>query len=302
MKRPAIFFDRDNTLIVSDGYLGDPSAVRLIDGAAEAVARARAMGFATVVSSNQSGVARGMFGEQDVRAVNARLDEVLRATNAGAIVDRHEFCPFHPDATVEQYRHDSDLRKPKPGMIIRAADALDLDLFRSWVIGDAPRDVAAGHAAGCRTILFRDPTLEASPATQEELTVEPDFVVSTLKEAMDVIEQAMGFGGSDDAQTAEAPREPTMRDHEPARDVVRDLARLESLGQEILQELRRRHEPAQSDFSVPRLMSGIVQVIALAVLFVCYLNRNDASLLPLLVLALVLQTLTIALLLMGRGK
>src|SRR5262245_54226960 len=85
MKRPAVFFDRDNTLIVSDGYLGDPSQVRLVKGAADAVARARAMGFVTVVFSNQSGVARGMFGEEDVRAVNARLDELLRATHADAL-------------------------------------------------------------------------------------------------------------------------------------------------------------------------------------------------------------------------
>src|SRR4051794_9501991 len=75
MKRPAVFFDRDNTLIVSDGYLGDPDRVVLIDGAAEAVARVRGLGFAAVVFSNQSGVARGLFGEDAVYAVNHRLDE-----------------------------------------------------------------------------------------------------------------------------------------------------------------------------------------------------------------------------------
>src|SRR5581483_2775525 len=73
MKRPAIFFDRDNTLIVSDGYLGDPDKVVLMEGAADALARARSLGFATVVISNQSGVARGMFNEEDVRAVNHRI-------------------------------------------------------------------------------------------------------------------------------------------------------------------------------------------------------------------------------------
>ena len=78
MKRPAVFFDRDNTLIASDGYLGDPSAVELVEGAADAVVRARSMGYATVVFSNQSGVARGMFGEEAVHAVNSRLDDLLR--------------------------------------------------------------------------------------------------------------------------------------------------------------------------------------------------------------------------------
>src|ERR1700722_16290473 len=116
MKRPAVFFDRDNTLIVSDGYLGDPNGVVLIDGAADAVARARQLGYATVVFTNQSGVARGLFSEDKVHAVNARLDELLQDLNTHAVIDRHEYCPFHPDGSIEAYRKDSELRKPKPGM------------------------------------------------------------------------------------------------------------------------------------------------------------------------------------------
>src|SRR4051812_5687869 len=174
MKRPAVFFDRDNTLIVSDGYLGDPAKVVLIPGAAAAVAKARELGYAVVVFSNQSGVARGMFSEEDVVAVNARTDELLAAENAGAIIDRHEFCPFHPDGTIDVYARESDRRKPKPGMILAAADKLALDLSRSWVIGDAGRDIEAGHAAGCRTILFTDPALAKSPAAEGRPAVEPE--------------------------------------------------------------------------------------------------------------------------------
>ena len=88
MKRPAVFFDRDNTLIISDGYLGDPLQVVLIKGAADAVATVRTLGYATVVVSNQSGVARGMFNEDAVRAVDTRMDELLAAENPHAIVDR----------------------------------------------------------------------------------------------------------------------------------------------------------------------------------------------------------------------
>src|SRR3954468_16910413 len=152
-RRPAVFFDRDNTLIANDGYLGDPAGVVLVEGAAELVARVRGLGFATVVFSNQSGVARGMFGEDDVRAVNARVDQLLGASDPAAIIDRHEFCPFHPEGTVEAYCKESDLRKPKPGMIHEAAAALGLDPGKSWVVGDSPRDIEAGQAAGCRTIL-----------------------------------------------------------------------------------------------------------------------------------------------------
>ena len=197
MKRPAVFFDRDNTLIVSDGYLGSAAQVVLVDGAASAVARARAMGFAVATISNQSGVARGLFDEAAVHAVNERLDQLLKARNPQATIDRHEFCPFHPEAPVAAYRQDSDLRKPKPGMIHQAAAALDLDLPRSWVVGDAPRDIEAGRAAGCRTILFRDLRLPASPAAEECSAVRPDFVVSSLGEALDVIEKNRGEEDAD---------------------------------------------------------------------------------------------------------
>src|ERR1700722_11832020 len=151
MKRPAVFFDRDNTLIVNDGFLGDPSKVILVEGAAEIVARGRTLGYAVGVFSNPRGGARGLSSEDDVHRVNARLDELLAAHNPQAIIDRHEFCPFHPDGTVAEYAVESDLRKPKPGMILQAAEKLALDVSRSWVIGDAPRDIEAGKAAGCKT-------------------------------------------------------------------------------------------------------------------------------------------------------
>src|SRR3954470_20295675 len=189
MKRPAVFFDRDNTLIASDGYLGDPARVTLIPGAADAVARVRSLGYAVVVFSNQSGVARGMFSEEDVQAVNARMAELLLADNGNAIIDRHEFCPFHPKGTVDVYARESDRRKPKPGMILSAANKLALDLPRSWVVGDAARDIEAGKAAGCRAILFTDPSLPKSPAAAASSRVPPDQRTDTLAAAVDFIEQ-----------------------------------------------------------------------------------------------------------------
>ena len=189
MKRPAVFFDRDNTLIANDGYLGDPSRVVLVDGAAEAIARVRSMGFATVVVSNQSGVARGMFNEDAVRAVDARMNALLLEQNPLAVVDRHEYCPYHPEAVIDAYRQDSPMRKPKPGMLRSAAEAMALDLPGSWMVGDAPRDIAAGKAAGCRTILFSDPALLASPAVGSDAAVIPDYTAASLNDAVDLIEQ-----------------------------------------------------------------------------------------------------------------
>ncbi len=183
MKRPAVFLDRDNTLIASDCYLGDPAKVVLIKGAADLIAEVRTLGYAVVVVSNQSGIARGMFTESDTDAVNARLDELLRTANREAIVDAHYYCPHHPQAPIERYRKDCSCRKPKPGMLLDAARYLKLDLSRSWMVGDAPRDIDAGAAAGCRTILFVDAGLPASVAAAEKGTAVPDCVVSSLVQA-----------------------------------------------------------------------------------------------------------------------
>jgi len=288
MKRPAIFFDRDNTLIISDGYLGDPAGVKLIDGAAEAVARARRLGFAVVTISNQSGVARGMFTEDAVRAVNRRLDDVLKLQVPTAVIDAHEFCPFHPDGTVGQYKKDSDLRKPKPGMLLRAAQNLALDLSRSWLIGDAPRDIEAGHAAGCKTILFKDPSVAESPAAAEPLRVEPDFTASSLKEAMDIIERHARPRASSAVAPVSAPVAPV------------DSSRLEKLTEQILVELKRRDQAAPGEFSTSKLLAGIVQILVLPVLFFAYLHLADGTLVPLLLLAIFMETLVSALLLMKQ--
>jgi len=324
MKRPAVFFDRDNTLIVSDGYLGDPDKVVLIDGAADAIARARQLGFATVIVSNQSGVARGMFEEDAVHAVNERLDEMLRDQNPHAVIDRHEFCPYRPDATVERYRQDSDLRKPKPGMILRAAEAMALDLERSWLVGDAPRDIEAGKAAGCRTILFTPPGVTASPAANESSDVKPDHSVHTLKNAIEYIaahrtpeqeqedRRAMSIphhphipprvesAAREDDPSAETPM-PTLHAHDPARG-ERDK-RLLGLAEQILDELRRSKEQPIQDFSVTKMLAGITQVLTLAVLFMSYLNRAEPmNLLNTMIFALILQTMTIALLVMNKQR
>ena len=184
MSLPAIFFDRDNTLIINDSYLGDPAGVILADGAAAAVAKARELGYRVVTVSNQSGVARGFYAEADVVAVNAKLDELLRRADPAAVIDLHEYCPFHPKAKIERYRIDSDLRKPKPGMLLQAARKLDLDLARSWIIGDSPRDIEAGHAAGCRAILLQWPELPRSPAADMPSPASPDATVANLADAM----------------------------------------------------------------------------------------------------------------------
>lgn len=151
---PAVFLDRDDTIIacnsvVPDGDLGDPALVALLDGARAACERLRDAGFVLVVISNQGGVARGKFGTDAVDRVNARVNELL-----GGAITAFYYCPWHPRGTVREYAREHPWRKPSPGMILAAAKDHGLDLSRSWMVGDMERDVQAGLAAGCGTVLI----------------------------------------------------------------------------------------------------------------------------------------------------
>jgi D-glycero-D-manno-heptose 1,7-bisphosphate phosphatase len=136
---PALFLDRDGTLIEERHYLRDPSEVQLLPGAAATVAAANQRGLAVVVVTNQSGIGRGFLSWQDFARVEARLAALLLESAAG--LDLVLACPFH---SAEGH----PCRKPRPGMLLRAAELLDLDLAGSWIVGDKASDLAAGKAAG----------------------------------------------------------------------------------------------------------------------------------------------------------
>jgi D-glycero-D-manno-heptose 1,7-bisphosphate phosphatase len=215
MPERAVFLDRDDTLIDNDGYLGDPSRVKLLTGAATAVSAIRALGYRLIVVSNQSGVARGLFDEAAVEAVNQEMCRQLRE-QAGAHIDASYYCPYHPDAPIAEYRLDHDWRKPRPGMLLQAAADFGLDLSQSWMIGDQPRDVAAGAAAGCRTILLRDPDKHAksTEADPPELQVSPNFIVRTLADAARIIARE-GRNPSTPAPTAAPVSNPPASEPAP---------------------------------------------------------------------------------------
>ena len=141
--KPAAFLDRDGTLMEDSGYVGDPQRVRVLPGVPEALRLLAAAGFERIVVTNQSGVARGFFGEADVEAVHRALDAQLAA--AGAAVDAYYFCAHLDD--------DCDCRKPLPGMVRRAARERDLDLTRSAVFGDRRGDMELAAAAGIAGVL-----------------------------------------------------------------------------------------------------------------------------------------------------
>ena len=150
---PAVFLDRDGTLLEEAGYLDRIERLVFFPFAIDAVRLFNRAGFAVVVITNQSGVGRGMYAEEFVGHVHGVIDERVR--EGGGRIDRFYYCPHHPTAEIERYRKDCDCRKPGPGMLRQAAADLRLDLSRSFAIGDKWTDVAAGRAAGARGILVR---------------------------------------------------------------------------------------------------------------------------------------------------
>ncbi len=147
MSRPAAFLDRDGVLIVDCGYPHRPDQLVLIPGAAEAVKRLNDAGYVTVIVTNQSGVARGLFSEEAMHGFNALLVE--RLAKSGARIDAVYAAPHHAEAVDARYRHpDHPDRKPNPGMLLKAIAEHDLDPSRSLMIGDQPSDMEAARRAG----------------------------------------------------------------------------------------------------------------------------------------------------------
>ncbi len=148
--RPGILLDRDGTVIVDHGYVGSVDRVEFIDGAAAAIAGFNRAGIPVAVVTNQSGVARGLYGIDDVEAVHRYIADHL--AEHGAHVDMFAYCPYHPEGTVGAFARSSEDRKPRPGMAKAAQAALNLDLAASWVVGDRPEDMGLAEAVGASAI------------------------------------------------------------------------------------------------------------------------------------------------------
>jgi len=185
-EKTAIFLDRDGTINDEVGYLDSADKLRIIPAAFEAVRLINASGMKAVVISNQAGVAKGLFTEEFVRKINGQIQSALLAQ--GALIDRFYFCPHHPTEGIDPYRLICDCRKPEPGLLHQAAVDLNLDLARSYVIGDRLRDIETAHRAGAKGVLVmtgygQDLTKEAGPDRANELN-QPDHVAQDILEAV----------------------------------------------------------------------------------------------------------------------
>ena len=191
-KSRAVFLDRDGVLNdleynPEEGRIGSPLSakqLRIFPYAGESVKRIRELGFKVILVSNQPGVAKRQFTYSELEKMTEKVRKEL--AKHGCSLDAEYYCLHHPDALVRKYRLDCDCRKPKPGLLFRAAKEFDLDLGNSFFIGDALVDVKAGRTAGCRTILLGHPTTFLSKMIERE-DARPDFMLPSLRQVPDLL-------------------------------------------------------------------------------------------------------------------
>ena len=181
--RRAVFLDRDGTVNEEVGYICDPALFRLYEYAAEAVRLLNQAGWLAVVVTSQAGIARGMFNESFLTQIHEQMKTEL--ADAGATIDAIYYCPHHPTEGESPYRQECDCRKPKPGMLTKAAAELNVDLAASVVIGDRFRDLGMAQAVGARGVLvltgYGREELENDSANWPQ---QPDHIAENLLEAV----------------------------------------------------------------------------------------------------------------------
>jgi len=318
MANKAIFLDRDDTLIEDPGYINHPDQVKLLDGVAEALIELKAMGYKLIVVSNQSGVARGIVTEEVLGDIHNRLKQLL--AEKGAHLDQIYYCPYHPDGVVAKYRKENDWRKPNPGMLLAAADEMDIDFSQSWVIGNGSRDIEAGLRVGCKTILINHPshTKKLQPGKPN-----PDYRAVNIKEAVNIIKKYHRSPHQPDSQAQPAPApqgQSTLQNAEqPAQRQAaqpqtapagQDTAgeRTEQLLGGILEQLRSMQRADMfGEFSIMRLIAGVVQIIVLFCLLISIWllmspTRQDNAVLIALGFAMVLQMMSLTFYIMQGRK
>jgi D-glycero-D-manno-heptose 1,7-bisphosphate phosphatase len=182
--RPAVFLDRDGTLNIDAGYLDRKERLMLFPWSLDSVRLLRRAGYAVVVVTNQSGVGRGMIEESFVEEVHQIIQS--RLVDIGEKLDGHYYCPHEPSASIEAFRVDCDCRKPKPGLVTRAARDLGLDVERSIVVGDKWSDIGLAKQTGARGVLVRTGYGRSQEKNRQE-GLSADAVVDTLMDAVNWI-------------------------------------------------------------------------------------------------------------------
>ena len=185
-KNTAVFLDRDGTINEEVGYLDSLDKFKVIPSAYEAIRLINESGMKAVVISNQAGVARGFFTEDFVKITHEHLETALR--KKGAYIDKFYYCPHHPTEGIGPYRQVCNCRKPAPGMLLRAVQDLNIDLTRSYLVGDRFRDIEAAKKAGVKGVLVKtgygQKLLQDDGPDEATEEGKPDFIAADILEAV----------------------------------------------------------------------------------------------------------------------
>ncbi|MHC4293396.1 MAG: D-glycero-alpha-D-manno-heptose-1,7-bisphosphate 7-phosphatase [Planctomycetota bacterium] len=308
----AIFLDRDDTLIEDPGYISDPDQVKLLDDVSEALSQFRSIGYKLVVTSNQSGVARGIVTEEVLGNIHERLEQLL--AEQGAYLDKIFYCPYHPDGVIKKYRKESDLRKPNPGMLLKAAKEMDVDLSESWVIGDSERDIEAGLRAGCKTILIEPPSENVGLRENE---VKTDFKAVNMREAVNIVKKHLRMENKETQEEVKIEKEKkdvekpepenNQEPEQPVTKMTKPIIKPENIDNQSQEELLRRileqlknmqRQEMFGEFSIMRFLAGMVQILVLFCLLLCVWllmspTRQDNVIFITLGFAMVLQMMSL---------
>ena len=184
----AVFLDRDgviNKLIYhhEQGIIDSPFTVEqfsLINGVAEAIKKLRENDYKVILVSNQPGIAKGFLSRDNFQKIRKRMNDLLTVSGTG--LDGEYYCLHHPEAEIRRLRIKCECRKPEPGLLLKAAGEMDIDLSQSWMVGDGITDIQAGKRAGCRTILIGRMKCELCELMGKH-DAAPDFIALNLKEA-----------------------------------------------------------------------------------------------------------------------
>lgn len=186
-RRPALILDRDGVINDDYGYVHRIEQCRFVDGIFDLAAAFAARGFAIIIATNQAGIGRGFYTEQDFTALMGWI--VAEFARRGIAIAGVYHCPDHPTEGIGPYRRDNPWRKPGPGMLLQAAADHDLDLARSWSVGDKPSDIDAGRAARVGILVLYDPSAP-SVAWRED-----HWVVPRLGDIVPLLSQGLEVGG-----------------------------------------------------------------------------------------------------------
>ena len=360
MSDKAIFFDRDDTLIEDPGYISNPEQVKLLTGVSRALIDLKALGYKLVVVTNQSAVARGIVTEKVLGDIHKRLEQLLAEENA--FLDGIYYCPYHPKGVVKKYRQESEFRKPNPGMLLKAAEEMDLDLDQSWCVGNSSSDIEAGLRAGCKTILIDIPSRQQQLKPGE---LRPDYKAVNIKEVVNIVKKYHRSSVEAETETQPElvketeplepetehipePTEPTLHDAkqisqeaEPTLQVEEQIPekveavistnqeQIESAlpetqtepaeqettlegAEQLLKNINKQLKSMQrtdmfGEFSIMRLIAGIIQIIVLFCLFISILflispDRQENSVFIALGFAIVLQLMSLTFYIMHGRK